>query len=237
MAMTKKQRQDVETLIISTLDLLDKTGGNSDYYKQIFADMSDAQFYKWMQSKFPLKYYIKNSNSEPTMGDIEKAAKHIKVPLVEKITEPFLYQNSNGKAVQTQECLVVYTHLKKVQQFITKKNKWSIEIANRDMKSGRLVGDDKGSATSDREFESLATLGLTNTMEELVGPRADAMQAKNAMYNIISTKGEVSLEDLPKNQDDFLSKNLANVYLLSAHIYTNIMNVDNYTPYSLRKRS
>ena len=237
MAITKKQREEVEILILSTFDLLDKTGTNSDYYKQIFGSMSDAQFYKWMQGKYPLKYYIKNSETEPSMGDIEKAAKHIKVPLVEKITEPFLYQNSDGKPVQTQECLVVYTHLKKVQQFITKKNKWSIEIANRDMKSGRLVGDDKGSATSDREFESLATLGLTNTMEELVGPRADAMQAKNAMYNIISTKGEVSLEDLPKNQDDFLSKNLVNVYLLGAHISTNIVNVDNYTPYSLRQRS
>jgi hypothetical protein len=73
-------------------------------------------------------------------------------------------------------------HIKKVQQFITKKNKVSMDINNRDMKGGRLNTDDKGAATSDREFESLALFDLNNTMDEFSTFKADAMNAKSEAY-------------------------------------------------------
>lgn len=234
--MTKQQRQEVEELILQVFDTVDRSKINSNYYRELFSTMNDTQFYNWMKKDFPIKFQMRPSVTEPDMTDIENALKIIGVPLIEKVSLPYLYTNKEGKAVNTQDCLVVYTHLKKVQQFITKKNKYGTDITNRDIRTGRLIGQDKGAGTSDREFESLATLGLDYTMDEFSRPRADAMEAKNAMYNSIATTGMVRLEELPKSQDDSLSKNLMNSYLIGCHINTNLINKDGYTAYTLRKK-
>ena len=234
--ITKKQREEVEALIIKFFDTLDKSHTNSEYYKSLFADMTDDQFLKMMKSKFPFRLHYRPSVVEPTMKDIEEALNVIGVPMLEKVNLGFLYQNKDGKPVQSKKCLVGYTHHKKEQQMITKKNKWASEIENRDMKSGRLIGVDKGSGTSEREFESLTTFGLDKTMEEFTKPKADAMLAKNVMYGTIASTGMVKLEDLPDEIDDSLSKNLMNAFLIGCHISTNLMNRDNYTSQSLKNK-
>ena len=233
--MTKKQREEVELKIIKAFDILDKSGTNSNYYKELFASMNDDQFYKWMQRKFPIRMQMRTSVTEPSNSDVKEALDFIGVPMMEKVNLNYLYKNSDGIPVQSQDALIVYTHLKKVQQFITKKNKYGVEIGNRDGRTGRLVGDDKGAVTSDREFESFAALGLDASMDEFSGPRADAMDAKNVMYNMISTTGQVYQKDLPQYQADSLSKNLMNVYLTGALISSNLINEDNYTAHTLRK--
>lgn len=234
--MTKNQREEVESLVIKFFDAVDKSHTNSDYYKKLFAEMSDDQFLKMMKRKFPFKLHYRPSVVEPTMKDAANGLKVLGVPLMEKINMPFLYEDKDGKPVKSQECLVGYTHHKKEQQMITKKNKWATEIENRDMKSGRLKSADKGSGTSEREFESLTTFGLDKTMEEFMRPKADAMLAKNVMYNNIASTGMVKLEDLPNEPDDSLSKNLMNVFMIGCHISTNLMNRDNYTSYSLKEK-
>lgn len=235
--MTKQQRQKIETLVISSMNILDKSGINSEYYKDLFAKMSDAQFEKLIAKKFPFKFQYKPSVVEPSMDDAKEALKYIGVPLMEKITEPYIYTNKDGVPVNTKECLVVYIHHKPVQQFITKKNKWSIDTSNRDMKSGRLVGADKGAVTSDREFESMAVQGMDKTMREFYTIKADAMSAKNLANNIIGSTGILRLDDISIDRDDSLSKNLMNVYMIGAHINSNLLNEGNFTQYTLNKRN
>lgn len=234
--MTKQQRQQIETLIISSMDILDKSGTNSDYYKNLFAQMSDTQFEKLISKRFPFKFQYKPSVVEPSMDDVKEALNYIGVPLMEKITEPNVYKNKDGVPVNTKECLVIYIHHKPVQQFITKKNKWSINTSNRDMKSGRLIGADKGAVSSDREFESMSVQGMDKTMREFYTIKADAMSAKNLANNIIGTTGILRLDDIPVDRDDSLSKNLMNVYMIGAHINSNILNEGNYTQYTLNKK-
>lgn len=233
---TPKQRKEAENLIYESMDIIDKSKTNSDYYRQIFSTMSDAQFWKFFHKDFPLRFHYKPSVVEPTMDDIKKGLDFINVPLTEKISLPYLYKNKNGVPVSTKECTVVYVPLKKVQQIITKKNKWAVEIANRNMKTGRLIGSDKGSATSDREFESLSAFGLPETMKEFSGAKADSMTAKNVMYNTIGTTGIVRLSDIPDSIDDSLSRNMMNVFLLGAHLNSNLINKENYTMYTLKER-
>lgn len=237
MAITKKQRSDVEELVLKTMTALDKSGINTEYYKNLFAGLSDTQFENLIKKQFPFKFQVRPSETEPSMDDIEKALKVLKVPLLEKVYLPHQYINKDGVPVNSKECFVGYVHHKKVQQIITKKNKWATEIANRDMRTGRLNGADKGSATSDREFEAMAVLGFNKTMNEFSRPRADAMDAKNAMYNTINYLGKVSEKDIPISDDDPLSKNMMNVYLLGAGLNSNIVNKGNYTAYTLKRRN
>lgn len=235
-ALSKAQRKKIEDYIIGFFDVLDKSGTNSRYYKELFSTMSDSQFLTMLKKKYPFKFQMRQSVTEPTMADCVEACDYTGVPLLESIYVPYLYKDKDGNAVKTAKCMVGYQHHKKVQQIVTKKSKWSLDTSNRDMKGGRLIGQDKGTAISDREFEGLATLGLYNTMYEFARPKADAMQAKAAMNAAISTKGYVSQEDIPNDPDDSLSRHLVDVYMMSALLETNLLNKDGYTQYTLKNK-
>ena len=236
MSITKQQRNKCEKLIITYFDKLDTSGTNSEYYKKLFADMSDSAFEKWLKKDWPIRFQQRLSVTEPSMTDIKNSLDAIGVPMMEKLAMPFYYTDKDGKPVYTKEVLIVYDNIKKVQQFVTKKSKWALEAKNRDMRSGRLIGADKGSAMSDREFESLTTLGLETTMYEFAKPKADAMMAKAAMNAAISSKGYVTLDDIPNEYDDSLARNMINAYMIGCHLDTNLVNQDGYTPYTLKER-
>lgn len=170
------------------------------------------------------------------MADIFKAFSILKKPLLEKVKLPYVYVNDDGTPVESKECLVIYIHIKRMKQMITKKNNTALNIDKRDMKTGLLVSDDKGAKETDREFESLAVMGLDYTMDEFARPKGDAMEAKAQMSNTILTKGYVSEKDLTIPRNDSIGKNLLNVYLIGAHIHSNLIDINYMTPLTAEDR-
>lgn len=227
------QREKAEALIYEVMDKLDKQEYNSAYYKALFAKMSDAEFLKFCKRNLPFRFHTKPFVVEPKMYDIEDALKVLKVPLLEKVALPYLYIDKNGDPVWSKKAMVIYIHIKKMKQFITKKNSTPSSIDNRDMKSGLLVSFDKGGKTSDREMEALAVMGLDKTMEEMATWRADYMDAKSIAYQTISTLGKVSEKDIPIDDMDSIAKNTLNSYLVSSLLNTNILNNDYMLPKTL----
>ena len=124
MALDPKKRKQVENLIIKVMDRVDTSGTNTKYYKDNRLDqmMKEVQFMNWMKKEYPIRFQMRTGTTNPSMTDIIEALKIINVPLTEKIYTPALYRDKNGRAVASQECTVMYLHLKKVQQFITHKN-------------------------------------------------------------------------------------------------------------------
>lgn len=234
--MTDINRRKAEQIIYDTMDALDPSKKNSDYYRLLFSRMDDKEFRKFASNKFPYRFQPRLFKIEPKMSDINNAAKILGIPLMEKINMPYLYEDKNGNPVKSKEALVIYSHQKKMKQFISKKNSMSIDIDARDMKTGLLVSKDKNAQASDREMESLLVMGLDNTVKELSRPRADAMASKSVMYNTINTTGTVSLKDLPFDNDEVLAKNLLNVYMIGSMLNTNLINKDNYLPLALKNK-
>lgn len=230
------KRQQAEELIYKVLDALDPQEYNSSYYKAMFAEMTDSQFLEFCKRNLPIRFHTKPFVVEPKMYDIEAALKILNVPLLEKVALPYLYIDKDGNPVWSKEALVIYIHLKKMKQFITKKNSTPTGIDNRDMKTGLLVSFDKGGKTSDREMEALAVMGLDETMKELSTWRADYMDAKSTAYQVISTLGRISEEDVSLEETDSIAKNTLNAYLTSALINTNILNEDYLLPKTLADR-
>jgi len=232
-----KERQQAEELIYKVLDAADTTKTNSDYYKKLFATMSDEDFVKFFKRRLPIRFHIQAFNVEPKMYDIVNAFKVLGKPLLEKVKLPYVYTNKDGEPIESEECLVVYIHLKRMKQMLTKKNHNSINTEKRDMKTGLLVSDDKGGKETDREFESLATMGLQYTMDEFARPKADSLEAMTQMSNEILNKGYVSINDIDIDKTDSLGKNLFNTYLIGAHIHSNLIDTDYFTPLTLANKN
>jgi len=231
-----KQREEAESLVYQVFDAVDPTGQNSGFYKEKFAKMTDAQFMSFIKQDFAFKFQTKIFEIEPKMQDIKKGTDILGVPLLEKINMPFLYEDKNGVPVKSQEALVVYVPLKKMKQFVTKKNSMSTDISMRDMKTGLLLNHDKNGNTSDREMEALTVMGLEKTIDELDRYRADAMNAKSRFYGEINSKGMVSMKEVPLDIDDSLAKNLLNVYLIGSGLNSNLTNEGDILQYTLKDR-
>jgi len=231
-----KQRAEAEMFIYKVFDEADKTHSNSDYYKALFAKMSDEDFDKFCRRRLPFRFHTEVFKIEPKMADIIDAFKVLNKPLFERVKLPYIYKDKDGNPVESQECLVIYEHIKRMKQMLTKKNNTALNIDSRDMKTGLLTGSDKGGKETDREFESLAVMGLDYTIDEFARPKADAMGAKAQMSNIILNQGHVSAKDLDIAKDDSLAKNLINVYFTSAHLHTNLVDIDYMTPYTARNK-
>ena len=231
------QRKQAEALIYEVMDKLDPKEYNSSYYKNIFAKMDDAQFMKFCKRNLPFRFHTKPFEVEPKMYDIEEALKVLDVPLLEKVALPYLYIDKNGNPAWSKEAMVIYIHIKKMKQFITKKNSTPSGIDNRDMKSGLLVSFDKGGKTSDREMEALAVMGMDKTMDELSTWRADYMDAKSIAYQTISTLGKISTKDIPISETDSISKNTLNAYMVSSLLNSNILNTDYMLPKTMANKT
>lgn len=230
------KRKKVEERTYHLFDILDPTGTNTDYWKKHFANMSDTQFEKWLSCKFPFRFQSRPFEIEPNMTIIKKALDFLEVPLTESVAEPFLYVNKDGNPVWTQPTFVGYIHLRKLKQFVTKKNHMSISIDQRDMKSGQLVSDDKSARQSDREFEALQVMGLNYTTLEFSKIKADAMDVKNQSYNQINLTGDLKIADINIDRTDSLSKNMISAYMIASHLQTNLVNTDYMLPVTMKNK-
>lgn len=232
-----QQRLECERLIYKIMNILDPSERNTQFWIEEFSKISDEQFKKYITSHYPL-YFQTGAFNEPSIKQITDALNEINVPLLESIYMPYKYKDpKTGKPIKSKPCLVVYYHEKRMKQLLTKKNSASISANTRDMKTGLLTGVDKNGKESDREFESLAVSGLMKTAEELSRPRADSMDDKNLMNNIIKNLGQVTLDELPEDIDDSLSKNMLNAYFIGAQLYTNIVEKDSYMlPYTVKDK-
>lgn len=231
-----KQRLEAERLIYKVFDTVDPSGENSEFWKREFAGMSDAQFKSYISRPFPF-YYQTGAFKEPSIDLINDGLKILNVPFLEQVYMPYKYKDANNNPMKTKECLVVYIHMKRMKQLLTKKNGMSISTKTRDMKTGLLTGVDKNGKESDHEFESLAISGLYNTMNELSKSRADSMNDKSVMNSTIKTLGTVNLSELPEDLSDSLSKNLLSAYYIGAQLYSNLVNEDYLTPYTYNEKN
>ena len=235
--ITKQQRLEAEKLIYDVLDKVDQTHTNSDYYRKLFSKMSDDQFYKFFQRRLPLRFHEDAFKINPKMYDIIDGFKILKKPLLEKVNFPHVYTNADGKAVQSKECFVGYIHIKRMKQMLSKKNNASMHVEKRDIRTGRLMQEDKAAQETDRDFESLASFGLADTLDEFRSVKADAMQASSEMIATIADKGSVSQKDYVVTRSDGLARNMLNVYLLGAGIHSNLVDNDYMTPYTAENRT
>ena len=234
------KRKSMESLIYTFFSAIDKTGSNTKTYKDIFSQMSDAKFTSFFKQFFEddMQYLVLNIvdyERSITISDIEKAAKVLNVPLYEYVYIPHITGDKDHPTVTKEKVPVGYINIKRTQQTVAKKNGLSTNIDKRSAITGQVVRADKNGRESDLENIMLTSLGLTNTLKELNGPRADDLVAKQEMLQSINTKGYVNLNDLTDDIGNKSTLNTVDTYFLGMSLKTDLVTKGLKTIGTLRK--
>ena len=221
------KRKKIEEMIYGVFDRLDKTGTNTKKYKAIFSRMDDKAFNSYMKKFFAddsRNYYLEilPFEREPKLEHIKEAADYLKVPLEEYVYLPF--SNPDGEPLRTRYKVPVgYIHIKRLQQILSKKNSFSVNIENRNVKTGQVISDDKNARVSDIENFALVAIGADEALKEFMGPRADDMIMKQQMIKDIHRDGYVALNSLKSDIKDKQALNTLDVYFMGAGILTDLV--------------
>jgi hypothetical protein len=224
-----ERRKKVMDRLTMVMNILDPTGQNSKTYEELLSPMSDAEFDKYIRDFFKNEksnFYLEIVEYERdlTIENIERCAKYMNVPLLEKVAFPYLTNDEENVIVTPYPVPVGYIHEKRMPQTLMKKSAGSTKIQQRSPLTGQVTGEDKNARNSDLETYSLAAINATAALQEFMGPRADNRTAKSQMDNDIAKNGYVSLQDL--NLDDPYNKvalNTFDTYYLMMGIKTNLV--------------
>lgn len=171
MAISKASRAKVETKVYETLSRLDPTKKNAEKYKKLFKAMNDKEFeefFKKMSSDFNNNFYAEiDLYSEKPLGmeSIQSAASYLKLPLEEYVT--LRHNTTDGKPVRSKfKVPVLYIHVKRMQQILSKKNRMNIDImkaGGRSKTTGSIRDFDRTGRLTDGDL--MAILAATNNVK------------------------------------------------------------------------
>lgn len=230
--MAVQNREYIEKLIYDTYSALDPSGENTNKWKLKFAMMNDTQFEKFFKEfladdteNFVLD--IVDFEHDLTMEKCEKAAKVLGIPIMEHVFFPHLTMDKKHVISTKEKCIVGYINVKRLQQFLYKKNNLSISNEKRSAITGQVTGKDKSARSSDIEASFAVSVGADKILQEFHGPRADDMTMKRQMNQSIATKGYVMLEELDNLPTNKVTLNTVNTYLLGMGIKSDLVS-DSY---------
>lgn len=230
--MVVENRDYIEKVIYDTFSAIDPTGTNTDKYKKLFSEMSDTEFAKFMKDF--LKDDTENFSLDITEYEndlkyeyCEKAAKVLKIPLMEYVYFKHLTGDPSRTVVTKEKCLVGYITAKRTQQLLYKKTGISTSNEKVSPTTGQVTNKDKNARDSDIEASMLVALGANSILQELHGPRADDHVMKREMNQAIATKGYVMLDELTNVSTNKITLNTVNTYLLSMGLKSDIVS-DSY---------
>lgn len=209
-------RKKVMDKITKVYRHLDRTGENLRYQLEYWNSMPDGKFMEEMKKfladdKANFTLEVLPNKNEPSLGDIKKALLAINVPENEYVYFPHL-----GGIRTKHKVPVGYVHIKRLQQILSKKNTYTLDISKRNAKTGQVTGDSKIARISDLETTALTAIGADAALKEFLGPRADDSKGKNKMYADIGNFGFVSQADIPSSLEDKQTINTISNYLTAA---------------------
>lgn len=197
MALNNKNKQIVN-LIIKTLSTLDPGNPTIKKYKNFFAQMSDKDFDKYMKhlknKDTQIFLEVPNMKRSLKMENVIQASKEIGVKLFQRL---WMVDKTTGKKFLTPEAYPVFLEsIRVMEQFVDKKLSVSEGDEKIDGLTGQVVGDDKSSAVSAPEIQSLFAQGLETTLKELVKVRGGDVNAYAEFKRQMEETGTARLDAL-----------------------------------------
>jgi hypothetical protein len=238
--MSTGKRKAVESLVYKVMDALDNTGANTKKYRDMFNAMSDSQFNTWISKflkdpKLNFRLEVLPHKNEPKFDQIEKALKILDIPM-----EEYVYfrdtTDTDGNPMRTATKVpVIYLSIKRLEQVVSHKSGVTLDIDKRNQITGTVTSDSKVAKNSDVESYALILQGNTETLKEIMGPRADNTSEKRLLYKKIEEDGFVNLKEVEtaSNAFDKVSLNTFDTFLLGAGIKSDVVTTNNMLPVTM----
>lgn len=237
-----EKREKITKLVLDTCKVIH--GGVIDpNYKRLKAQfdlMSDKDFMEWanwcgQELDHTIQMY-EEPFKDVKLEDLEKAAKHIGIELEEYV----YYYDKNKDGLRTATKVPVgVLHIKRMQQLLSKKNRYTLDNSKVSLMTGQVTGESKVAAISDAEATAVLSWDADKVLAELYGPRSGSQKMKQEMYKRIANDGYVTLADL-KEVDDNESHSASqtiNIHLLASGIRSDLVSNNLKTPYTVRLES
>lgn len=177
-------------------------------------------------------YILQLPFEEVRMTQIKDAADFLDIELEDYI----YYRHHDKRGIRSKMKVPVgYVPIKRVQQILSKKNHYSLDIEDRSLKTGDVKGESKVAAISEPETYALMAIGAERGLEELLGPRADNQEKKRQMYRQIARDGFCTLDSLESSRSSSTTLNTINTYLLAAGVRSDLITDTMQTEYTLNK--
>ena len=226
--MAVANRSYIEKLVYDVFSALDPSGSNTNKYQNIFSEMDEKEFEKFM------KQFLGDDEENFVLDTIEfehslkfeyceDAAKVLNIPLMEYVYMPHLTMDKKNVIISKQKCLVGWFNVKRTQQLLHKKNGLSVSNDRVSALTGQVTRDDKNARDSDIEAAMLVALGADKILQELHGPRADDLVMKRQARQSISTKGYILLDELENDPKNKVTLNTVNAFLISMGLSTDLI--------------
>lgn len=224
-----ERKQRTIDYVCQALDLLEGGNSNSSRYRKEWEAMSDTQFLKMMEElqkedmKQMVYLEIVEFERDLKLGNIQKCADFMGVPLYEYVAIPDVTGKDDNVVVTPEPVPVGYAHYKRMQQTVLKKTSTSIKVSKKNPLSGQVVYADKTVRNTDVETYAMVSLGAKKALAEFMGPRADDPVAESEMYSAIANDGYVRMEDLTNDPSNKTAINTLNSFFLLQGFTTNLV--------------
>lgn len=201
-----------------------KNGYNATSVKKMLDSMSDNEFVAYMKNMrddpdFNPFFEIDSmaEKGTPDMNRIKAVAEKWKVELEQYVAFPHRNPNDPDHPVITKTKVPkLYITARRLVQMLDKKNADSANIDQVNPITGQVTGDSKAASMSDTQTASLAAVGMTNTIKEFLGFRADDQVAKLKAIESIEKYGMVRMEDLNQQTSDKQSIQTMETFLIGS---------------------
>lgn len=189
-------RKRAEEVAIKWVNKIDLSGHNGELLKTQFSNLSDEQFENWIEALRAKKDYVpivipNNSSVDVTVDNNLKVAKELGVEIHRKV---FINDPDTGIRYKTPIPYMV-VHMPIRRQIETIESKISVADNNTsiDALTGQPVGVSKGGSLSFPESLVLTSMGLSESILELIKVRGGDDKAYNHMVRSINESGGASL--------------------------------------------
>lgn len=217
-----KNRKAAQDFLINAVEELLPGGGNKEVYEKTFADMSDEEFDRLMQS-------YESGEDRPVIHAPNFSKKSLSVERNLKIAEKYkhsfferVWVHSNDTNQPTyltnNKYMVIELPVRRLAQILTKKI--SVPEHNRsvDQVTGQPSGDSKSSKISYPELQIMRSMGLDQSLKELIKIRGGDTGGFNALNKLIARDGYATIKAIEPYTTGVESTSALKVFLTSMHL-------------------
>ena len=222
--MANKKRKQVEEYILTWIKKITGSEFNVNLYKDMFKNMSDEEFDKFMNElKDSDKYLqvivppdIKSSDVKISIAKNYKLAKELGYEFFQELD---IGPNGDIPKYRTpQKFLIIDLPIRRTKQTSEKGVSVSMHAKSIDMLTGQPKGDSTATRLSYPELQVLVGMGLTNSLIELLRDRGGDIVTEKLLISGLNKYGVISQKLLAQYATGALSTKSLKNYLLGMHI-------------------